>query len=214
MASRGVGRPACAADVGYQPSIGRDGGASREPGWQPTESMAVSHHRPRATPRGGRSSTRTSSPRTSAQRIPGPGHGAPGVVRAVNTSRVVAGYAAASVAWKRRAISRVAAVERRTSNRLIEGSSARKRHISDEGKDSALSCAQRICCSNRSMRDWISVATATRKSGSSRTMSTNPRAGRNTATSTDRRQVSAAIRKSSSPIRAWTPSRTFGPVVG
>ena len=73
--------------------------------------------RPSETPRGGgRGIDLRVSPWIRIQTIPGPGHGATDVVSAGKTSLVRAGYAAASVDSYRRAISRMVAVERRTSS--------------------------------------------------------------------------------------------------
>jgi hypothetical protein len=86
--------------------------------------------------------------------------------------------------------------------------------MSADGNDPALSADQRICCSTRWIRDSTSVDTVTKRRSSSNTTSTVPRAGRVTATSTQRRQLGAAVRSSSSTIRLWIGSRTDGPVFG
>ena len=121
-------------------------------GCEPT-ARPILPYRPSATPRGGPSISRTTSPRTSAQRIAAAGHGAVAVVSARTASEVRAGYAVWSVVSKRRASERVASVDRSTSSRLMRGSPVSIAQTSDDGSADAFSAIQRSCCSSRSMRD-------------------------------------------------------------
>lgn len=133
-------------------------------------------------------------------------------------SAAAAGYAVVTVVENSRASARVRGVERSTRRRLTRGTRSmapvRSGQASADGRESALSAAQRICCSIRRRSDCSSTATIAGSTGSTSTTSMNPRAGRRAATSTSRFQRGLAAPRTASPIGAWKRSWMRGPVFG